>query len=178
MQRKDAWSPQWAREGNGPPALRFDGADDCAILPSRSMPYGPFTLELNVLPEQAGRGMTLFSDACGVSLKLLADGHLRLARRKDEVVSQRTLSMLGWTRLAAIYDGERLKLYVDGVLDAEAPAEAQLLRINSLPVIGNSDAFSEGFKGLLGGFHLQCGVLTPERFALCARTPPPNTAPH
>lgn len=169
MQKKEAWVPQWTREGNSSPALRFDGADNCAILPSRSMPYGPFTLELNAFPEQAGRGMTLFSDACGVSLKLLADGHLRLARRKDVLSSQRTLSTFRWTRLAAVYDGERLKLYLDGVLDAETPAETQLLRINSLPVIGNNDAFSEGFKGQLGGFHLQCGVLAPEQFALCSR---------
>ena len=174
MQKKDEWSPQWTREAEHLSALRFDGSNDCAILPSRSMPYGPFTLELNVFPEHVGRDMTLFSDTCGVSLKVLADGHLRLTRRKDVLSSQRTLSTLCWSHLAAVYDGERLKLYIDDALDAEAPAETQVVRINSLPVIGSNDAFNEGFKGLLGGFHLQCGVLTPERFALCSRN---NKAP-
>jgi len=169
LQKKDEWTPRWTGPGEGPSALRFDGADDCAILPSRSMPYGPFTLELNVCPEQTGRAMTLFSDTCGVSLRLLSDGRLRLARRKDATTSRQPLPANRWAHLAAVYDGARLKLYVDGTLGAEAPAEAQVLRINSLPVIGNSDAFSEGFQGLLGGLHLQCGVLPPDRFALRSR---------
>lgn len=170
MQQNKEWSPNWAREGTGPSVLHFDGADDCAILPSRSMPYGPFTLELNVSPGQTGRAMTLFSDTCGVSLRLLPDGRLRLARGKDAVASQQPVLANRWLHLAAVYDGERLNLYADGALVAEAPAETRVMRINSLPVIGNNDAFNEGFFGLLGGFHLQYGALTPDRFVLrCPR---------
>ena len=170
MQKKEAWSPSWSQaEGKHRFALRFDGADDCAILPSRSMPYGPFTLELNVFPEQTGVGMTLFSDTCGVSLKILADGCLRLARRKEAVTGHTALAANRWAHLAAVYDGGQLRLYADGVLDAEGPAEAQPTRINSLPVVGNNDTFNEGFRGLLGGFHLQAGALTPDRFVLRSR---------
>jgi hypothetical protein len=167
MRQKDEWLPRWTQAAEGRrSALRFDGADDCAILPSRSMPYGPFTIELNVFPEQAGVGMTLFSDTCGVSLKILPDGCLRLTRRRDVVTGHTALPVNQWTHLAAVYTGEQLRLYADGVLEVEGAAEAQPMRINSLPVIGNNDTFNEGFRGLLCGFHLQAGALTPGRFVL------------
>ena len=172
LQKVDAWLPQWSRDASRASALRFDGADNCAILPSRAMPYGPFTLEVNVFPEQEGRAMTLFADTCGVSLKLTPDGNLRLTRLKSAATGQRTLPLNRWAHVAAVYTGEQLKLYVDGALDAEAPAEAQALRINSLAVVGNSYISDEGFQGLIGGLHLQCGVLAPGRFALKARLNP------
>jgi hypothetical protein len=172
LQKVDAWLPQWTNDASRAAALRFDGADNCAILPSRAMPYGPFTLELNVLPEQEGRAMTLFADTCGVSLKLTPDGNLRLSRLKSTATGQRTLPLGRWTHVAAVYTGEQLKLYVDGALDAEAPAETQALRINSLGVVGNSYISDEGFQGLVGGLHLQCGVLALRRFALKARLNP------
>jgi len=169
MQKNEAWAPQWTRDVQGHAALRFDGADDCAILPSRSMPYGPFTLELNVFPERIGRLTTLFSDPCGVSLKIQPDGRLRLTRKKETLTGQKALPINRWTHLAALYDGEHLRLYIDGILDTECAAKPQVIRINSLPVIGNNDTFSEGFRGLLGGLHLQSGVLKPERFVLRSR---------
>ena len=162
-------TPHWTASEQSLFALRFDGSDDCAILPSRIMPYGPFTLEFNVRPELTGKAMTLFSDPCGVSLKLTPDAHVRLTRKKDAVTSQRVLADGQWTHLAAVYDGEHLRLYVNGALDREAPAETQVIRINSLPVIGNNGAGNEGFQGLIGGLHLQCGVLPPERFVLRRR---------
>jgi len=170
MQRNADWEPRWTPVGDGSSALRFDGTNDCAILPSRTMPYGPFTLEITVCPELNNSEMTLFSDACGVSLELTPEAHVRFALRKDAATSQSALADRQWTHLAAVYDGEHLRLYVKGTLDREVPVETQVVRINSLPVIGNSGTFSEGFCGLMGGFHLQCGVLQPERFVLRQRT--------
>jgi len=166
MQRNADWEPRWAPAGDGSSALRFDGTNDCAALPSRTMPYGPFTLEIAVSPEPKSSDATLFADTCGVSLKLTPDAHVRFAIRKDEVTSRHALVARQWTHLAAVYDGEHMRLYVKGALDGEAPAATQVVRINSLPVIGNNDTFSEGFCGLMGGFHLQCGVLSPDRFVL------------
>lgn len=168
MWQADAQSPVWTTEGQSP-ALRFDGADDRAILPSRAMPYGAFTLELNIRPEATGRAMTLFADTCGVSLILHPDGRLRLTRKKDIVTTSRALAADRWAHIAAIYDGTRLALYIDGILDAESPSETQPARINSLPVIGNSHDNTSGFKGLVGGFHLQSGTRAPGHFALSPR---------
>jgi hypothetical protein len=168
MRRTEERTPSWTREA-GQPALSFDGADDRAILPSRAMPYGPFTLECTVRPAQTGRAMTLFADTCGVSLHLLPDNRLRLIRKKNEVVGNRALSPGHWAHVAAVYDGTRLALYTDGTLDAETPAEPSVLRINSLPVIGNNHDGTSGFNGLFGGFHLQSGVRAPDSFALTPR---------
>ena len=172
MQTSGTWLPQWTSDA-ARAALRFDGGDDCAILPSRSMPYGSFTLEIVARPDVIGKAMSLFSDACGVSLTLQADGHLRVARRKAALTSREALSAGRWVHLAAVYDGERLRLYIDAKPDAEVSSQTQVMRINSLPVLGNSTAFDTGFQGLLGGFHLQCGVLTPERFVLSRRQAQP-----
>ena len=164
-----ARTPRWV-SGGARPALRFDGTNDCVILPSRSMPYGPFTLEMAVrLDSGHGAAMTLFSDACGVSLQLTPDARVRCARRKDSVTGQRKIPADRWTHLAAVYDGEHMRLTVDGVPDGEMSAETRLLRINSLPVIGNGEKGSEGFRGLIGGFHLQCGALAPGQHVLRPR---------
>jgi hypothetical protein len=169
MQKNPEWVPRWETSDKGLPALHFDGSNNCAILPSRTLPYGPLTVEFNVRPELKGAAMTLFSDTCGVSLTLTPDAHVVFARKKDAVASRRALGAGRWAHLAAVYDGEQLRLYLDGALDNEAPAEAQVVRINSLPVIGNNQAGNAGFSGLIGGFHLQCGVLPPERFVLRRR---------
>jgi hypothetical protein len=173
MRRTDGRTPSWTTDA-GQPALRFDGADDCAILPSRAMPYGAFTLECNVRPAQTDRAMTLFADTCGVSLGLLPDGKPRLIRKKTEIVGSRALTADRWTHIAAVYDGVRLALFIDGALDAEAPAEPHMIRINSLPVVGNTHAGTAGFCGLFGGFHLQSGIRAPGRFALAPRAAPEN----
>jgi len=165
MITSDAWLPQWTNDA-ARATLRFDGVANCAILPSRSMPYGPFTMEIAARPDAVGKTMALFSDACGVALTLRADGHVDVTRRQATLTSRQPLTAGRWAHLAVVYDGESLRLYVDAKLDAEVPAQAQSMRINSQPVIGNSTAFDAGFLGLLGGFHLQCGVLTPERFVL------------
>ena len=169
MQQTDAQSPAWETD-EALPVLRFDGVDDRAILPSRAMPYGAFTLEFNVRPEKADRAMTLFADTCGVSLTLQPDGRLTLTRRKATLTASRALTPNHWTHIAAVYDGMRLALYTDGALDAETPADSYPIRINSLPVIGNNHNNTAGFSGLIGGFHLQGGLRTPGHFALTIRT--------
>ena len=169
MRSMDGRIPSWTVDA-GQPALRFDGAGDCAILPSRTMPYGAFTLECNVKPAQTGRVMALFSDTCGVSLSLLPDGKPRLSRKKSEVIGSRPLTTDRWTHITALYDGARIALVIDGTPDAEAPAETHAIRINSLPVVGNTHDGTAGFCGLFGGFHLQSGLRAPDRPALAPRT--------
>jgi hypothetical protein len=166
MKMNPDWLPQWVTSENGSPALQFDGTNDCISLPSRTMPYGPFTLEMNINPRQRTQTMTLFADFCGISLQLSTDGLIHFKRKKDMVTTQKPIESGQWTHLAAVYDGCHLRIHLNGVLDNEAPAETAVLRINSLPVIGNSNSFNQGFSGQMGGFHLQTGVLESESFVL------------
>ncbi|HRU71015.1 MAG TPA: hypothetical protein P5111_08040 [Kiritimatiellia bacterium] len=164
MRHNAAHMPTWCREAERQ-VLSFDGRDDRAILPSRTMPYGPFTLELVIRPARTDRMMTLFADTCGVAVELMPDGRLRFTRRKERITSARALATDRWTHLAAVYDGLRLALYLDGRLNAEAPAAACLCRINSLPILGNAHDGKTPYEGLLGGFHLQSGVRGAGNFA-------------
>ena len=159
-------TPQWVND-SGRPALRFDGQDDRVVLPSRTMPYGPFTLELSVCPEPTGTNMTLFSEFNQAAiLTLTPDAHVRFARKKESVTSKDPLPARQWSHLAAVYDGQSLKLYLNSELAAETSAEAHVIRINSLPIIGNTHGGDQGFAGRIGGFHLQSGSLAPTDFVL------------
>ncbi|MDA3925010.1 MAG: endo-1,3-alpha-glucanase family glycosylhydrolase [Kiritimatiellae bacterium] len=169
MHRNPEWVPRWVTPKKGHSSLCFDGTNDCVILPSRMMPYGPFTLEMNIKPEKCRGAMTLFSDFCGISLQLTPNGHIQCKRSKNSIISQQALIFGEWTHLGAVYNGNTLKIYINAILDSEAPAEIKLLRINSLPVIGNNNTFNRGFFGNMGGFHLQTGVLEPESFVLIQR---------
>jgi len=166
MKKNADWLPLWVTSEKGRPALSFDGTNDCVILPSRMMPYGPFSLEMNINPTTHTGTMTLFADFCGISLQLRTDGQIQFKRKKDIVTTQKPIEFGQWTHLAAVYDGCNLRIYLNGILDNEAPAETAVLRINSLPVIGNSNSFNQGFSGRMGGFHLQTGVLEPGTFVL------------
>ena len=166
--------PLWQPAGDGRSALFFDGTNSCAVLPSRTFPYGPFTLEMNVRPVLSGTAMTLFSDACGVTFALTAEGRVRIIRAHDALTGQRVLNAERWAHVAASYDGAHLRLTIDGLPDGEAPAETRVLRINSLPFIGTDGAHRTGFRGLIGGLHLQSGVLGSGQFILRPREPLPG----
>ena len=166
MKTHESQVPKWSDEENEKAALVFDGADDCVILPSRVMPYGTFTMELNIRPLQNKQEMSLFSDFNGTSLQLKGSGELQFKRGKDAVTSRHKISQDKWTHIAVVYTGNALKIYINGVLDCESSAKIDVKRINSLPVIGNNHSFNKGFKGAIGGFHLQSGVLQPESFVL------------
>jgi hypothetical protein len=162
--------PLWTRGEKGSWALAFDGTNDCAVLPSRSFPYGPFTLEMNIRPQKTGVPQTLFADTCGVSLALTPDGHVRFSRRSNALVSQHPVRLGRWTHLTAVYDGAHLRLSFDDTAEGETPAETNVLRINSLPVIGNDASGQTGFGGCIGGVHLQSGVLSLGHSALLPRS--------
>ncbi len=159
-------APQWVNDC-GRFALRFDGQDDQALLPSRTMPYGPFTLEMNVFPEPTGAVMTLFSEFNRAALLTLTpDAHVCFARNQASVTSKDPLPARHWSHLAAVYDGQSLKLYINSHPAAETSAQAHVIRINSLPIIGHNHGGGQGFAGRLGGFHLQSGSLVPADFVL------------
>ena len=169
MKKYDQQVPLWVTTKEKAAALQFDGGDDCVTLPSRTMPYGPFTLEMNIKPEKHNKSMYLFTDFCGISLQLTENANALFKRRKSSVVSQSPLPFEKWSHLAVVYNGSTLKIYINGALDNESPASTRVMRINSLPVIGNNSAFNRGFKGKMGGFHLQSGVLQPGSFVLKKR---------
>lgn len=162
--------PKWIKEtgpdGSERVMLHFDGADDNIGIASRSMPYGPFTLEMLLKPEADGRKMTLFSDRCGISLSLDEEGRPVFLRNQDSVTGKRALESGKWTHLAAVYTGESLVLYLNGKKIGEGKAAISTIPVNSLPRIGNALDLNNGFRGMLAGFSLEGAVRSPGEFRL------------
>jgi hypothetical protein len=79
------WKPVWQKtggiDGSERYALHFDG-DDNLLLPSRSFPYGPFTLEFMIKPEKKDNATTLFRDN-GIELTLDAELRPAIKRLKN-----------------------------------------------------------------------------------------------
>lgn len=72
--------------------------------------------------------------------------------RYDHTEGANGSTVLGpeWHHLAAVYDGEMMKLYVDGKLDATQPWTNGISRDNSDVLIGeNADRMNRGFNGLI-----------------------------
>ncbi len=65
--------------------------------------------------------------------------------------------------LPANTTGTELRIFIDGKLAATGPATPQSVAFNSVPVIGANDAHQNGFCGEIKAFHLQSGILPPER---------------
>lgn len=109
-------------------ALHCDGEDDALSRPGPALPEGPVTLELRLAPERlagrqglvttrAGGDLGLFLEDGEPSLRLHLDGVDRVAR-----AAGRPLAEGAWYDLAGVFDGQELRLYLDGELLASAPA--------------------------------------------------------
>lgn len=162
--------PTWKR-GVGPDGtervlLSFDGNDN--VGPAiRTMPYGPFTLELLIRPEQGGEAAALFCDRSGVALTLDSGLRPQLVRGKNpQLTGSKALPAGKWSHLAAVYTGRKLLLYLNGAKIGEGAATPETVPVNSLPVIGNSVDMNNGFRGEMAGFSLEGAVRSPDGFQL------------
>ncbi|MFC1540272.1 endo-1,3-alpha-glucanase family glycosylhydrolase [Gemmatimonadota bacterium] len=157
--------------------LDFDGIDDRILLPTRSLPHGPLTVEAWVKPKLKPSPMPtdcyIFSDQNN-GLNLGVNGALSVfAERDGRRISGTRLDSNNWSHIAAVYNGEALLLYINGELVNEAILANNVKDINSRPAIGchcrpsQSDAgFSKHFIGSMAGFSIIARPLTPEEFVL------------
>jgi hypothetical protein len=171
--------PPDACEGEPPlvsSGLAFDGASHVAMGPAPQLGLSTFTLEAWVRRDGRGRaagtgvgGLTLvpliskgrgesdgsnvdcnyafgfFGDVLGADFEDMATG------ANHPIVGKTAVPLGRWHHVAATYDGEAWRLYLDGVLDAEAIADATP-RHDSIQHFGLGAAFnSEGEPA--GGLH-------------------------
>lgn len=127
--------------------LSFDGVSQLVeIAPSRAFDFAgrqPFALEVRVRPRRLGKEGVLVSrlvpgvDPGGYRLTLRADGRVAFSRRgrawhddepagRHEVTTDRALEPEIWTRVGARFDGQEIRLYLDGVLAGRGPSAAEL----------------------------------------------------
>lgn len=133
-------------------ALDFDGVDDAILVPSEvaSFEQGPFTIEcwFNARNFEGRRGLLTKTQNSEYGF-FVSDGvlgfsnHLGGAYRNNRV--RDSIRTNAWHHVAAVYDGNATRVYLDGVLvSTEGVDPAWDRTTNSLPLIIGADPDGSG----------------------------------
>jgi hypothetical protein len=107
-------------------ALSFNGSTQYVEGTNASLPLGNAarTIEAWVYPTAAGQNGAIFNYGTPTPNQrsgiLLISGRLYYVGENNDLSGGTTLSVNTWSHVAATYDGSTLKLYVNGVLDAQS----------------------------------------------------------
>ena len=109
-------------EGYVGQAFSFDGAGDGVVVPHEvSLNLNHFTIDAWIWPAGA-KAQTIISKGDGPMLLVGNDGKVQVSFSGTlKAVSNAQLSPDRFNHLAATFDGSKVKIYIDGRLDAEAP---------------------------------------------------------
>ncbi len=147
-------APQPAFVDDGEGGLAFRSGDDAWVQPPGSFlpAAAPLRLTVDIQPEQPG-GM-VFGDV-GAAMLLSLDGlKPQVSRHRNEPASwhaataQEPIPLGQWTRLCGLYDGDKLRLFVNGrevaSVACPGPSGSQRQGIGRNPFAGSSI-----FQGLI-----------------------------
>jgi len=181
-------------------AFRFDGVDDRVEIPS----FGSFTrvtVQAWVYREGAtNRRESLVSykegnnPSCGFVLSLNEDGasqrprlHVQVNGIWQSTEGTQPFPFGHWTHLAGSYDGQEIRLYVDGILAAVTPAVGNMTQCSQKTALGSRASFDvDYFPGLLDEITVFDRALSANEIqglaaaggaGMCATAPPPSGAP-
>lgn len=119
---------------------------------SRTLPVGPFRINLEIMPKKTGREAVLFHDTGGVKITLDAEGFVVFSNRKQSLRSSRPVTFGRWTEIGARYDGQRLTLSVDAQETIEHSASSVRSLVNSVPFVGCDSERQHFFEGKMRRF--------------------------
>lgn len=131
-------------------ATRFDGRTSHVKVASEdlSLPDGPLTLEtwlradgwsdrVGVVCKTETSGFGIFANGGVPDFMVHLDGNYVSARAQGKIPTDR------WTHVAGVYDGEEVRLYVDGELAARTTGSGTR-SVRPLPLIVGADVDSSG----------------------------------
>ncbi|MCR9245788.1 MAG: metallophosphoesterase [bacterium] len=126
--------------------LTLDGRGDCLAISSEALqlPDGPFTVELWLRGDgYQGRRAVLAKTQRSEFALFCSDGRpdfsVHLAGRYASASGEEGMLKPGqWHHLAGVFDGQELRLYVDGKLTAKGAGQGKRTR-NSLPLFVGAD---------------------------------------
>lgn len=159
-------------------ALDFDGVDDAILVPSSvaSVAQGPFTVEcwFNARDFSGRRGLVTKTQNSEYGF-FVSDGvltfsnHLGGSYRNNRVAD--ALEVGSWHHVAAVYDGNATRVYLDGrLVSTEGVDNAWERRTNDMPLIIGADPDGAGnpmsfFEGQIDEVRLSSTArYTGERF--------------
>ena len=149
--------PERTGSGRFGRALSFDGDDDLVTVPdsaSIDLTTG-MTLEAWVKPEAATDWRTvIFKESSGHSAyALYANGETDVPSvylgGVSGALGTSELDAGKWTHLAATYDGNNLRLFVNGTLAGTLPHEGDLSATDGPLTFGANHVWGEHFRGLI-----------------------------
>jgi concanavalin A-like lectin/glucanase superfamily protein/calcineurin-like phosphoesterase family protein len=150
--------------------LHFDGKDDVLRLPSDQINLSEeaFTLEAwfradqfqsrqGFLNKTESSGYGIFLNEGKPDFMVFINGKYVQVNGPNKMLKPRK-----WTHIAGVYDGDEVRLYVDGKLIARKPAPGNRVK-NDLPLLIGADVDGAGqavnrFRGDLDEVHLSAGA--------------------
>jgi hypothetical protein len=187
--------PEWTN-GKFGDALRFQGQGyQCVNVPQAPdlELQGSFTIETWVKPEGTGEEEPLiFKEAptfeshmaymlyLGLESNGKVGGYVEEAGWKKPEVTSEKLPVGKWTHLALTFDGEHLRLYVNGELADTTAAEGPQASKGPLK-FGCSEVYGQDFEGRLDEVRIYDRAISEEEverdMSAALQTPPPSQGP-
>ncbi len=165
---------KWTEEGKYGAALKFDGENDILTIPSSpELEFSEaFTLEAWVRPQDSREfgaiitketpGFYGYALESGGWAKGIPEGFISPEGSVEKSISgPEELPLNAWSHLAFTYDGEQMRLYVDGELAKTASTSGPQGGEGALQ-IGGSKLFGGYFKGLIDEVRVYDGALDGE----------------
>ncbi len=143
--------------------LSFSGKE-ALTFENNSSPQGIVTVEMLIKPTKTGKTVPLFSDWRTYFISLDEDGFAILDCFNTKLKSTMTIGFNEWTHLAAVIAGDKMMLYVNGLLAGEASYKPEAKYLGNAPIFGNLE--NVGFVGMLDSISIEAVALKPEKFKL------------
>ena len=166
----------WASPGqSGPSCVSLNGTTGYVSLPAAGFPKSDFTFRAWIKPTADGgpttysRNHCVFVDSNGnLMLKVMQDGTITAARMVGNAwvtaQSKDLVPVNAWSQVAATYDQQTLRVYLNGVLEGSVPCQG--VRMGQVAALGcsPSGAGSGFFAGQIDEVVVYSQALPPSRF--------------
>jgi len=167
-------TPTWKSKGDNEEVLYFDGVDnfvDCgndeSLLVSKAI-----TIEAWIFPERGGTILSRTHHCCEILLgrKNAFAAYLGPTERGDpaQFTSDTPILFNTWTHVALTFDGEYVRMYVNGELKSTTPRRSAIRTVPDYPLyIGGRPANPNPntFKGFIDEVRILKRALSPEEIA-------------
>lgn|GEM_PF-4311004 len=176
-------SSQWAEDAERGGVVAFDGASSHVLLPSNT---GYFqekaTVMLSFNADDVSNSMSLIAKGRDVSYELAIEEQKLVWRVNvegniKELKSNNAILAAEWYTVAGIFDGEEMRLYLDGEIQA-APlkfSSAKIIQVNNESITVGAHSISSGgvartFKGRIDNLFLANRNLSEEELLYFANS--------